>query len=246
MIGFNGGRIGVQNTPTQSIASGIWLPNEQSMAKRQDQWPYGLDELTIRVGTKPPLLGAGGAINFDGWTRIVNSSVDDNFIEVAGWPFTFTIDSTGYTSAFVGSNTYITFGSGSTSLNNLSASIPALRKIHFGAADNSYQRVFERIETLGATSVVRIRYEGAAATSGTLGSPNIVAEFAFYKPRLDGQQWIELRVGNHNRTTGQFMIANASTSYASATIEANSSWVFVGNSIGESWTLTSNRYIGIN
>jgi hypothetical protein len=206
--------------------------------------PSSQGDLEIKMGTESPLLGAGGASDFDGWTRINNASVDDGFVEVANWPFTFTINSTGYTSAFVGSNTYITFGAASTVYIALSESTPPLRKIHFGAADNSFQRVFEKIETIGATSVVRIRYEGNGSTSGTLGSPGIVAEFAFYQPRLDGQQWIELRVGNHNRTTGQFMIASASTSYASATIAENSSWVFVGDSTGESWTLTSNRYIG--
>jgi hypothetical protein len=201
--------------------------------------------LKILTGTAAPLLGAGGAVTFTGWDRIQNADDDDAFIEVSGWPFTFTIDSTGYTSAFVGSNTYITFGAGSENFNNLSASNPNLRKIHFGASDNSYQRVFKKSETLAdGSSIMRIRYEGTANTTGTPGSPNIVAEFAFYQPRYNSKQWIELRVGNHSRTAGLFMIANASTSYASATtIAANSSWVFEGNSAGTSWTLTSNRYI---
>jgi hypothetical protein len=207
--------------------------------------PSSQSDLEIKVGTELPLLGTGGTSDFDGWTRIQDDNVDDGFVEVTNWPFTFTIDSTGYTSAFVGSNTYITFGNGSSTFSGLSASNPSLRKIHFGAADNSLQRVFERIETIGTTSVVRIRYEGNAGTSGTPGSPGIVAEFAFYQPQLDGQQWVELRVGNHNRTEGLFMIASESTSYASATITGNSSWVFVGDSTGESWTLTSNRYIGL-
>ena len=199
----------------------------------------------ILTGTEAPTLGAGGATDFTGWERIQNASIDDGSIEVTSWPFTFTIDSTGYTSAFVGSNSYITFGAGSGVFSSLSASNPNLQKIFFGGSDNSYQRVFKKSDVAkDGSSIMRIRYEGTAATSGTLGSPNIVAEFAFYQPRLDGAQWIELRIGNHNRTSGLFMIANQTTSYASATITANSSWVFVGNSTGTSWTMTSNRYIG--
>jgi hypothetical protein len=199
----------------------------------------------ILTGTEAPLLGTAGTTDFTGWDRIQNASVDDNSIEVTGWPFTFTIDSTGYTSAFVGSNSYITFGAGSGVFSSLSASNPNLRKIFFGAADNSYQRVFKKSDVAAdGSSIMRIRYEGTAATTGTLGSPNIVVEFAFYQPRSNGAQWIELRIGNHSRTSGLFMIANQTTSYASATITANSSWVFVGNSTGTSWTMTSNRYIG--
>jgi len=200
---------------------------------------------TVETGTQAPLLGAGGAVDFTGWTRIQNATNDDANIEVTGWPFTFTIAGTGYTSAFVGSNTYITFGSGSDIYQSFSATVPAFPKIHFGADDNSYQRIYTKSDvTAKNNKVMRIRYEGAGATTGTPGSPGIVAEFAFFEPALDGSQLIELRIGNHNRTSGQFMIASASTSYASDTISANTSWVFAGNATGTSWTLTSNRYVG--
>lgn len=199
---------------------------------------------SVETGTEAPLLGASGAVDFTGWTRIQDASVDDANIQVTGWPFTFTLAGTGYTSGFVGSNGYITFGAGSNLYQNLSASIPSLPKIHFGSADNSYQRIYTKSDVTNKNNkVMRIRYEGNGSTSGTLGAPGIVAEFAFFEPALDGTQLIELRIGNHNSTAGQFMIASASTSYASATIAANSSWVFVGDSAGTSWTLTTNRYV---
>jgi hypothetical protein len=40
MLGFNGGLMGVQRTPTQGIASGLWFQNEQSVAKRANVWPF--------------------------------------------------------------------------------------------------------------------------------------------------------------------------------------------------------------
>jgi hypothetical protein len=39
MLGFNGGLMGVQRTPTGSAASGLWFQNEQSIAQRAGIWP---------------------------------------------------------------------------------------------------------------------------------------------------------------------------------------------------------------
>lgn len=197
----------------------------------------------IAVGTRVPSLGAAGAVHPPtGWIVLQNASADDANVESTGWAFNFTIDSVSYTSAFIGSNSYLTFGAASNSYSSLSATIPGLRKIHFGGADNSYQRVYTKSEIVDGINVQRIRYEGTASTSGTIGSPNIVVEFAFCQPFPDGRQLIELRIGNHARLSGVFMIANNTTAYASDTIVANSSWVFIGNSTGTEWTMTANRF----
>ena len=55
-----------------------------------------------------------------------------------------------------------------------------------------------------------------------------------------------MRLGSHLRPTGLFMIANETTAYASDTIVANSSWVFIGNSTGTAWTMTTNRFTLLN
>ena len=39
MLGFNGGLLGVRRVPTLSAANGLWFPNEQSVAKRENSWP---------------------------------------------------------------------------------------------------------------------------------------------------------------------------------------------------------------
>jgi len=39
MLGFNGGLMGVRRTPTGSAATGLWFQNEQSVAKRDGDWP---------------------------------------------------------------------------------------------------------------------------------------------------------------------------------------------------------------
>ena len=206
-----------------------------------------IDEVTPRLftyvvsGTKAPTYGSGGGTYPPpNWTGRQNSSVDDSSLLLPTLPFNFTISNTAYTAVYLGSNSYITFGSGSGSL-NVSASIPALNKLHFGSSDNSYQRVSNYV---GGSDYVRVRYEGAAASSGIVGSPTIVVEITLFNPSLfGGQNVIELLVGNHGRTSGQFGIADTTTYYASGTISANQSYVFVGDSTGTSWVINTGSYV---
>lgn len=93
-------------------------------------------------GSLAPSLGAGAYASTwppVGWTSLQNANVDDNFVTV---PISSTIImGTSRTNAYVGSNAYITFGSGSTSFSSLSTTNPALDKFMFNAGDRSYQRV---------------------------------------------------------------------------------------------------------
>jgi hypothetical protein len=194
----------------------------------------------ITAGTKAPTLGAGGASwTPDGWTSLQNSSADDANLSVT-IP-TFTINSTDYTAAFVGSNTYITFGQGSNVFSSISSSNPPLNKIHLGSADNSYQRV---ASISSGTDYTRIRYEGTASTSGTAGSPNIVYEATFFNKSLTGNiPVVEILFGNHSRTLGQAGIADTSNYYATYSQSANQSYVFVGNATGTSWTVNTGFFV---
>lgn len=196
---------------------------------------------SIVSGTKLPLFGTGGGAYppTGSWTGIQNASVDDNFLTIA-LPFTFYLAGTGYTTTYMGSNTYLTFSAGSALYSGLSASVPNLPKFMFGAADNSYQRVSR---FAFGTDYQRIRYEGTAATSGVVGSPNIVIEITLFNPNImGGNNVLELLVGNHSRLSGVRNVANASTAYATYTLSQNQSYVFEGNSDGTSWTI----YTGYN
>ena len=194
--------------------------------------PAGYTRVAVN---KLPTLGTTGHPTYPpvGWTGRQNASADDANLSVT-IP-TFTINNTDYTTVFVVSNSYLTFGSGSTAYNSLSGSEPALNKIHIGAADNSYQRV----STISSgADYTRIRYEGTASTSGTLGSPNIVWEATFFdKGKTGGVPVVEILVGTHSRTTGQAGIASTSAYYQTFTLAQNTSYVFVGNSSGTSWTI---------
>ena len=196
---------------------------------------------SIVAGTKLPIYGTGGGTYppTGSWTGIQNASVDDSFLTI-NLPFTFYIAGSGYSTTYMGSNTYLTFSAGSSNFNSLGASNPALPKFMFGAADNSYQRVSRYAF---GTDYQRIRYEGTASTGGTVGSPNIVLEITLFNPSLTGgNNVLELLVGNHSRTTGVRMVANSTTQYATYTLTQNQSYVFEGNSNGTSWTI----YTGYN
>lgn len=198
---------------------------------------------SIVAGTKTPIFGTGGgAYPPSGWTGIQNSSVDDNFLTI-NLPFTFYIAGSGYTTTYMGSNTYLTFSAGSSEYGNagaLGATRPPYPKFHFGSADNSYQRV-SRVSS--GTDYLRIRYEGAAATGGVVGNPNIVLEITLFNPNvMGGRNVLELLVGNHSRLTGARMVASSTTQYATYTLAQNQSYVFEGNNDGTSWTI----YTGYN
>ena len=205
---------------------------------------------TLSVGTKAPVLGASGQNPFPAtnWTSIVSASADDTSTSVS-LPFTWTYNNTGYTAFFPNSNFYITFGSGSSQYSGLSASSPALNKIYFAGADNSWQRVSS---FTSGTDYKRLRYEGTAATSGSPGSPNMVYEITFFNPALTGNvPWLELLVGTQARVGGisglyssSAILTGGSFIASNSNVAANQSYVMIGNSIGTSWTVYTGYSVG--
>lgn len=209
---------------------------------------------TLEVGTKAPVLGAGAQNPFpaSGWTSIISSTGDDANTNVS-LPFTWTYNANNYTSFFPNSNYYVTFGSGSSVFSALSASNPALNKIFFAGADNSWQRVSTFVS---GTDYRRLRWEGTAATSGVPGSPNMVYELTFFNPSLTGgNPWLELLVGVQIRgNSNPAVISGLYSSSAKLTggdlgpsnrgVTANQSYVMVGNSTGTSWTVYTGYNVG--
>jgi hypothetical protein len=65
MLGFNGGLMGVQRTPTAGAATGMWFQNEQSVAKRAGIWPIaGGDPEWANVSLLLRMDGSNGATTF--------------------------------------------------------------------------------------------------------------------------------------------------------------------------------------
>ncbi len=101
---------------------------------------------------------------------------------------------------FVSTNSYITFNAGYTTP-SVSGSSPPVDKIYIQAADNSCQQIkWSILDGLGVGKrQYKVRFEGTAARTGVLGSPNMIWEVTFYEefPRR-----LELQFGTIARTGG--------------------------------------------
>jgi hypothetical protein len=100
-----------------------------------------INGVATAAGSTNPSLGASSVGSWPptNWTSLQNASVDDAFVSVTIASTTFF--GTSRTTAYIGSNAYITFGAGSALYSGLSATVPAVDKFMFNAADRSYQRV---------------------------------------------------------------------------------------------------------
>jgi hypothetical protein len=134
------------------------------------------------VGTVTDLvLNLVGAVGLASTATTPTSGTNDDGFWTLTLPFN--VEFIGLTTNIVypGTNTYITFGGGSSAFNALSFSNPAFRKIIMSSADNSCQRIYYGTEGSSPNRTYRIRWEGTASTGGTLGSPNMVYEATFYE-----------------------------------------------------------------
>lgn len=130
-------------------------------------------------------------------TTVTTGSQDDGYWNLS-LPFNVEFNGTSYNAIYVGTNTYITFGGGSTNYSGLSYTNPALNKIMISCADNSGQRIYYGTEGVSPNRTFRVRFEGSAATTGTVGSPNMLYEAVFYE---NTPNQIDIHVGSNQRVT---------------------------------------------
>jgi hypothetical protein len=64
MLGFNGGLLGKRRVPTVDAASGLWFPNEQSVAKSGSVWPSSGDPNFSSVSLLLHMNGSNGSTVF--------------------------------------------------------------------------------------------------------------------------------------------------------------------------------------
>ena len=104
---------------------------------------YTYQNGALVAGSAAPSKGASATPTANwppaGWTSLQNFSIDDGFVTVT--LAATTIIAASRTAAYIGSNAYITFGSGSSAWSGLSTTNPALDKFMFNAGDRSYQQV---------------------------------------------------------------------------------------------------------
>ncbi len=235
---------------TQAIANRYVLLTQNGFQGIHSTY-HNISGVPVVNGNKAPIFGVNGArwvdetnnapynLNYD---ILVNGDEDDDYTGGTTLPFSFKISGNSYTNIYTGTNTYWTFGDGSDEYEDLSANNPNIPKIFVGAEDHSYQRVWEKV----SAECYRVRYEGTNETSGSQGNPSIVIEITFCNPALyDGKMVCEILVGTHNATTDISMIANANRQlcFNPPSLEENTSYVFIGDSEGEFWTILKNSYL---
>lgn len=155
-----------------------------------------------------------GAASLTSSTTPTSGNNDDGYWTL-NLPFNITFLGTTYSTIYVGTNHYVTFGGGSTNYSSLGPTNPNLPKIMWSCDDNSVQRIYYGTEGSSPNRTYRVRVEGAASTAGTLGSPTMVNEYVFYEAT---PAQIDLQLGvNGRKTTGAF------------TNEQITSWGFVAN-----------------
>jgi hypothetical protein len=106
--------------------------------------------------------------------------------QIDGIPFPVTFLGNEYTEVYVGSNSYITFGDGTSNysfsddptMND--ANLPA---ILISENDNSYQYVYTSVRGRLGYREYRIRYEGRNTNGSDDGPANKIWEFAFYEDK---------------------------------------------------------------
>ena len=180
---------------------------------------------TVFVVSATPTVVNASAIPTNVTGTAGNAQVAISWSAPSSLTFPTSFNGTAYNSVFIGSNTYITFGGGSNNYSGLSASNPNLPGVHMCAADNSYQKVFYKTDTSVSPNTMTVRYEGNAATSGTVGSPGIVYEATFYA----NQSYFDVLIGSNNRcAAGTRLITNGATQLAAVNFTANSNWRITG------------------
>lgn len=158
---------------------------------------------------KPQLLGSAGM------TQLISSSTDDGFVDVGDIGFDFPFyNRTFRNQIYVGSNGYLTFGFGSRQYSGISPGAPG-SGLFICAGDRSYQQVFVHADTPNS---FRIRYEGSAGTSGTVGAPTML-----WETTLLANGDIVLATGNLNESGASF-ITDGGTNYTNLSLQGNKSY----------------------
>jgi hypothetical protein len=161
------------------------------------------NQITTGVGTATVVSIASSLLGGDGLassTTPTSGNNDDGYWTLA-LPFDISYNGVTYSTVYIGTNSYITYTAGST-LYVVGASAPALPKIMLTARDNSAQRIYYGAVGSAPNRTYRVRWEGTNATSGTLGSPNMVWEATFYE---NAPAQIDIQIGVNANGSGSTM-----------------------------------------
>lgn len=179
---------------------------------------YNADTLLSSLNTRP---NSGNRIITSGPTTAATYSLSNSLLGPAGlsvstptspggltfigdsddghWaltlPFLINYCGSTYNVIYIGTNSYITFGAGSSEYYLLGASNPPYRKIMISANDNRCSRIYYGSSGLTPNRTFRIRWEGYNSASGT-GIENMIWEAVFYE---SSPSRIDIHTGSNAR-----------------------------------------------
>ena len=130
----------------------------------------GAGSLTLSTPTAPAGLSYTGS-----------STGDDGYWTVP-LPFNITYLGQTYSTVYIGTNSYITFGAGSAEYAQLGNANPPLPKIMISANDNLAFRIYQGVEGSSPNRTFRIRWEGHNSfAGGDTNNPDMIYEVTFYE-----------------------------------------------------------------
>lgn len=190
-------------TPVYSGASGVYSTSTL-ISNFTTSTLVNITERITSVGSTATVTSLDTATNWIGTTTTLTASVtpdlgnnDDGYWQI-DLPFNVTYLNGTYSSVFPGTNSYLTFGEGSTAYSTLGATNPSIPKIMLGAGDNSVQRIYYGEEGSTGTRTFRIIVEGNASTVGVVGTPGMRYQYTFYE---DTPGQIDLAIEKNNKFT---------------------------------------------
>lgn len=124
-------------------------------------------------------------------------SDDDGYLEIP-LPWMFIYNGSAFGEVFIGTNSYLTLGAGSTVYSGINEQNPPVNKICVSAADNSVQVIYSETQGVAPNRTFIIRVQGTASTSGILGSPNMEWEWHFFE---NNTTTVELHISLNARIT---------------------------------------------
>ena len=146
-----------------------------------------------------------GAASLTSSTTPTAGSNDDGYWTLA-LPFSITYLGTSYSTIYVSTNHYLTFGAGSTIYTGLSATTPNLPKIMWSCADNSVQRIYYGVEGAGSGAYTVTNSGASAYTINSASNPTLTLQ-------RGGTYTFNVSAGGH-----PFWIQTVSGAYSSGNV----------------------------
>jgi hypothetical protein len=198
-----GGFIGtVPKRSFYQVSAGTYYQDENYYARLGDNWPPGYNPVLLNT-PKSCVFGNTAASTdpqLSDWGIIVNGD-HYNFYATLDTRYFISVYKRGAMPLYLLNASIISQNKDTRSqtLSLADLAFPAGINLHLGSGDNSIQRAWVN----RGNYVYQVRFEGTAATTGQVGSPNIVWECSIFKP-YQGKYYMEILMGDHARPDGIF------------------------------------------